>query len=89
MNKNAARRIMLCASQTPLLVGLKSDEPDTLPVPDAVAEHDVNEPSAPPCGTDSENVMLLPDTLPDTDPFAFVPVPLSVNVSVPENEVPD
>jgi hypothetical protein len=54
-----------------------------------VAEHDVNEPSAPPCGTDSENVMLLPVTLPDTVPVAFVPLPLSVIVSVPENDVPD
>jgi len=60
-----------------------------VPWPEAVAEHDVNEPSAPPCGTDSENVMLLPDTLPDTVPVAFVPVPLSVNVNVPENDVAD
>jgi len=60
-----------------------------VPCPETVAEHDVNEPSAPPCGTDSENVMLLPVTLPDTVPVAFVPLPLSVIVSVPENDVPD
>ena len=45
-----------------------------MPWPEAVAEHDVNEPSAPPCGTDNENVMLLPVTLPDTVPVAFVPL---------------
>ena len=60
-----------------------------MPWPEAVAEHDVNEPSAPPCGTDSENVTLFPDRLPDTEPVAFVPVPLSVNVNAPENDVPD
>ena len=42
-----------------------------------------------PWGTDSENVMLFPDTLPDTVPVAFVPVPLSVSVNVPENDVAD
>ena len=66
-----------------------NDDPDTVPWPEAVAEHDVNAPSAPPCGTDSENVMLLPDTVPDTDPVPFVPLPLSVSVNVPEKEVPD
>ena len=49
----------------------------------------MNEPSAPPCGTESENVMLLPDTLPETEPAPFVPLPLSVNVNVPENDEPD
>ena len=60
-----------------------------MPWPDALAEQEVNEPSAPPCGTASENVMLLPDTDPDTVPVAFVPVLLSVIDSVPENDVPD
>jgi hypothetical protein len=54
-----------------------------------VAEQDVNEPSAPPAGTDSEKVMLLPLMLPDTVPVAFVPLPLSVSARLPENEVPD
>jgi hypothetical protein len=38
---------------------------------------------------DSENVTLLPDTVPDTVPVAFVPSLLSVIDSVPENDVPD
>jgi hypothetical protein len=60
-----------------------------VPWPDALAEQEVNDPSAPPCGTASEKVMLLPDTDPDTVPVAFVPVLLSVIESVPENDVPD
>jgi hypothetical protein len=33
--------------------------------------------------------MLLPDTVPDTVPVPFAPLPLSVIDIVPENDVPD
>ena len=59
-----------------------------MPDPFAVAEQAENVPSAPPAGTESENVMLLPLSVPDTVPLAFVPLPLSVIVSVPEKLPP-
>jgi hypothetical protein len=58
-------------------------------VPEAVAEHEPNAPSAPPAGTAIENVMLLPETVPETVPVAFAPVLVSVTVIAPENDVPD
>ena len=63
--------------------------PDTAAEPVALAVQDENEPPAPPAGTASVKLRLLPDTVPDTVPVAVVPVPLSVSVSVPENDVPD
>ena len=58
-------------------------------MPFAVTVHAPNEPLAPPAGMDSAKVTLLPDSEPDTVPFAFVPVPVSVIDSVPVNVVPD
>ena len=66
-----------------------SEEPETLALPEADAVQFAPDPVAPPAGTDSEKVTLLPDTVPDTVPVAFVPSLLSVSDRVPENEVPD
>jgi hypothetical protein len=60
-----------------------------VPVPDAVAEHDPNEPSAPPAGTVIVKVMVVPETVPDTVPVALVPDPVSVRFIAPENDEPD
>jgi len=58
-------------------------------VPEAEAEQLVKDPSAPPAGTASAKETLDPDSVPDTVPDAFVPVPLSVRLSVPEKALPD
>src|SRR4051812_16317401 len=36
-----------------------------------------------------ENVIAVPDTVPDTDPVPLVPLLLSVTAIVPENDAPD
>jgi hypothetical protein len=66
-----------------------SEFPETVPWPDAVAEHDENSPSNPPAGTARLKLTLEPDTLPLTVPVPFVPLLVSVSASVPLNDVPD
>lgn len=62
--------------------------PETLPLPDTVELHDANEPLKPPTGTVSEKLTVDPESVPETEPLPVVPLPLSVIVSVPENELP-
>jgi len=62
---------------------------ETEPLPDTVAEHEPYGASKPPTGTDKENVIDDPDTVPDTLPRPVTFVLASVMVIEPENDDPD
>jgi hypothetical protein len=62
---------------------------ETSPLPATSAMQDAKGPSNPPTGMVITKLIRVSDTVPDTEPRPPSPVPLSVNVTVPENDVSD
>jgi hypothetical protein len=64
------------------------DEELAWPVPEILAEQDPNGLSNPPTGILIENVIDVPETVPEREPRPMIPVLVSLMVAEPENDVP-